>query len=78
MTTSDSLKLLFVWSILIIFLFNMTHNRETDQKFQEAVSRFMIEGPRNTSEQGKALCMRINALEIKEGIAPSDCKKLYR
>jgi hypothetical protein len=46
-------------------------------EFKNNVEAFKNKGRRNTADQGFALCMRINELEVAQGREPQNCEGIY-
>jgi len=56
-----------------------THEEFFEQmlEFKRQVNAFKNKGRRNTADQGFALCLRLNELEIAQGKEPKNCEAIY-
>lgn len=69
---------LFAFVVIVSVTVDKLEDVWTDQHPDpKLVVKFMDEGARNTSEQGKALCERINLIEQLMHIKQQDCKAIY-
>lgn len=71
------------WTFLVLlaaaFVVDRTVTQLDNKEMQKEVSTFMHTGPRNTAEQGFALCERIAHLELEHHKRQHDlsCEEIY-
>ena len=58
--------------------YTIIEDKVSDYAFKTETTEFMQKGGRNTSVMGIKLCERINELEVKVNIKPSNCIEIYK
>lgn len=74
----DYVKLAMLFTIFGAIIWIQLHNTHDHEDFFYDVRGFIEKGGRNTAQQGKALCERLNVLETMNGIEPTYCEGIYR
>ena len=73
-------NIIFLVALMIIIAVTVDKIEDaiSDYDFKAATESFMQQGKRNTADMGVNLCRRINILEIKHGIEPTNCAEIYK
>ena len=63
--------------LFVAFVLNVETIKSNEGLLKD-LKAFKDQGGRNTNKMGYYLCERTNRLELLNGIAPADCKMIYR
>jgi len=74
------MKYLYLIAVMIIVAITVDKIEDaiSNDVFVHKTTVFMKKGGRNTSDQGIALCQRMNRIEAFHDIKATDCESVYR
>lgn len=74
------MKNIYLTSIMIIVAVSVDkiEDKISDDEFKQTTENFIAHGSRNTAEQGKHLCKRVNVLEDLQGMPIINCDEVYK
>ena len=73
-------NIIFLIALMVIIAVTVDRIEDaiSDYDFKTATESFMHQGGRNTADMGLELCERVNGLEARIGIEPTNCAEIYK
>ena len=73
-------NIIFLIALMVIIAVTVDRieDKVSDIIFKEETKTFMKKGGRNTAIMGLELCERVNGLEARIGIEPTNCIEIYK
>ena len=73
-------NIIFLVALMIIIAITVDRIEDaiSDYNFKAETELFMQKGGRNTSAMGIRLCERVNELEKRANIKPTNCTRIYQ